>query len=207
MLDDVVKAVKPHGLELHPAKTKILGNLTRRTGRSSSRTTRVQDMDIEILPHSGSLKYLGQLITFQDPMGTEIQHRTRAAWAAFTTHKDELTNKCYPLADRLRLFDSTVTPTALYGAETWTLTEPRRQQLRRTQRRMLRMIIRTPRRRNTDPAHLQNNRGTHAEDFSDESPADITHPTKHNLDQVDGNLLQRNTPSAPDRRREASDHE
>ena len=129
MIDDIAKAVKPHGLELHPDKTKIMSNLTRRKGRARSQTARVQNMDIEILPHSSKLKYLGQMITFHNPMETDIQHRTRAAWAAFTARKQELTNKHYPLSHRLRLFNSTVTPTALYGAETWTLTEPLRQQL------------------------------------------------------------------------------
>ena len=129
MLDDIVRAAKPHGLELHPNKTKILSNQTKRTGRASSHSARVQDMDIEIIPHEGSLKYLGQLISFHEPMETEIHHRTRAAWASFTSRKQELTSKHYPLAHRLRLFNSTVTPTALYGAETWTLTEPLRQHL------------------------------------------------------------------------------
>eukprot|EP00959_Pyramimonas_sp_CCMP1952_P342740 7180188-Pyramimonas_sp.AAC.1 len=104
-----------------------MSNLTRRTGRASSRTARVQDMDIEILPYEGSLKYLGQLISFHSPMETEVHHRTRAAWAAawvsFTSHKQELTSKQYSLAHPPRLFNSTVTPTALHGTEVWTLTE------------------------------------------------------------------------------------
>ena len=55
-----------------------------------------------------------------------------------------------------------------YGAETWTLTEPLKQQLRRTQRRMIRIIIGTPRRRtaaptpHNDPAADQNNTRHHS---------------------------------------------
>ena len=40
-------------------------------------------MDIETLPYDGKLKYLGQTISFHDPMGTEIHQRTKVAWAAF----------------------------------------------------------------------------------------------------------------------------
>ena len=87
------------------------------------------NMDIEILPHEAVRKYLGQFISFHKPTETEIHHRTRAAWASFNSRKQALTNKHYPVAHRLRLFNRGVTPapTELYGAETWTLTEPLRQ--------------------------------------------------------------------------------
>eukprot|EP00959_Pyramimonas_sp_CCMP1952_P005596 117559-Pyramimonas_sp.AAC.1 len=68
-------------------------------------------------------------------MHTEVQRRIKAGWAAFTARKEELTAKHDPLKHRLRLFEGTVTPTVLYGAATWTLTEPLRQQLRCNHRR------------------------------------------------------------------------
>lgn len=46
----------------------------------------------------------------------------------------------YSLNDRLRFFHGTVTPTILYGSETWTMTKELEQQLQRTQRKILRMI-------------------------------------------------------------------
>eukprot|EP00959_Pyramimonas_sp_CCMP1952_P361646 7573952-Pyramimonas_sp.AAC.1 len=117
MLDDIVRETRLHGLELHPSKTNILSNQTRRTGRVSSRTARFQDTDIEIVPYEGSVTYLGQLISFNESMETGIHHRTRTVWASFTSRKQELTSKHYPLAHRLRLFSSTAASTALYGAE------------------------------------------------------------------------------------------
>eukprot|EP00959_Pyramimonas_sp_CCMP1952_P224892 4702557-Pyramimonas_sp.AAC.1 len=84
---------------------------------ASSRTARFQDMAIETVPYEGSIKYLGQLISFHKPMETGIHHHTRAAWASFTSRKQELTSKHYPLAHRLRFFNSTAAPPALYGAE------------------------------------------------------------------------------------------
>ena len=53
----------------------------------------------------------------------------------------------YSLNDRLRLVHGTVTPTVLYGSETWTMTKELEQKLQRTQRKMLRMIVQILRRR------------------------------------------------------------
>ena len=62
-------------------------------------------------------------------------------------HKAELTNKKYSLKCRLRLFDSVVTPTVLYGCSSWTFSVAMNQKLQTTQRRMLRMILGVGRRR------------------------------------------------------------
>ena len=62
-------------------------------------------------------------------------------------HKEELTCKSYTLRNRLRLFDSVVTSSALYGAAAWTLTQASQTKLQRTQRKMLRMIFGSGRRR------------------------------------------------------------
>ena len=126
-----------------------MSSLTRRTSCANATHAKVNGMDIEILPHTGNIKYLGQTITFHDLMETELNNRLKAAWSTFTRHRQELTSSYYPLAHRLRLFNSTVTPCALYAAGTWTLTEPLRRKLQSCQRRMLRIIINTPRRYNT----------------------------------------------------------
>ena len=149
MLIDVVQAARPHGLELHPAKTKIMSNVTRRTGRAKASKLEVCGMGVDILPHAGSIKYLGQTISFNDATQTEVQNRIKAAWATFTKHKQELTSTHYPLQHRLRLFNGVVTPTILCASATWTVTTAIRQQLRSTQRRMLRMIVNTPRKKAT----------------------------------------------------------
>ena len=70
-----------------------------------------------------------------------LNHRIAAAWASFSSHRKELTNKRYPLKCRLRLFDATVTATVLYSCESWTLKLDQQRRLRKVQRCMLRMII------------------------------------------------------------------
>ena len=139
------------GLELHPEKTKIISS-TNRQNRPRNKYTQVGDMRIEILARAGTLKYLGQQITFDDARRVELSHRIRGGWAKFMEHKDELTRKTYALSDRLRLFDAVVSPAVLYGSETWTLTKEMERGLRTTQRRMLRAILGQGRRRIQGPA-------------------------------------------------------
>jgi hypothetical protein len=135
------------GLLLHPDKTKILANAVHGRGRPRRKHASVNDMEIEIIPFASSLKYLGRLVGFDKPHHDELEHRIRQAWKAFMAHKSELTCKAYSLRDRLRLFDSIVGPTVLYGSASWCLTKESQVLLQRTQRKMLRMILGSPRRR------------------------------------------------------------
>eukprot|EP00959_Pyramimonas_sp_CCMP1952_P207547 4341376-Pyramimonas_sp.AAC.1 len=111
MLGDIIQTAKQHGLLLHPDKTKIMSNLTRRAGRSKEPKVDVCGMNIEIVPYAGAIKYLGQMISFNEPAQTEVNHRIKAAWAACAANRQELTSKHYPLKHRLRLFQGTVAPT------------------------------------------------------------------------------------------------
>ena len=110
-------------------------------------------MNIEILPLTGAVKYLGWKFSFDHFQGIELQNRIRVAWAKFMAQKQELTGKDYALKVRLRLFEAVVSPCLLYGCEAWTLTKTDEYLLQRTQRKMLRMISGAKRRmvqRSTD---------------------------------------------------------
>ena len=72
----------------------------------------------------------------------EIDQRIRCAWAAFVKHH-QLTSKSYQPRHRLRLFTSVVSPSMMYGAETWNVTSERENQIRTKQKRMRRIIIQT----------------------------------------------------------------
>ena len=98
-------------------------------------------MQIEILPHRGGTKYLGRFLTFRAPQDAELTNRINNAWRKFGCHKQELTSKCYPLRQRLRLFEATVSATALYGSSAWTLTKQQEDRLRKSQRQMLRKVL------------------------------------------------------------------
>jgi len=118
---------------------------TKNAGRN--RYADVNGMQVEIVPRAQPVKYLGAHISCESRQELELKHRIRAAWAKFTAQKQELTSKSYALPQRLRLFDAVVNPTALYASSTWTMTRCMEQELCRTQRRMLRMILGAGRRR------------------------------------------------------------
>ena len=107
----------------------------------------IDDDKVEILSDEQSTKYLGRKLTFHDYHHTELANRIAMAWRKFNQLHDELTSKRYPLHSRLRLFSGAVTPTVMHGCTSWTLTKDLLLTLRRAQRRMLRLIVNTPRRR------------------------------------------------------------
>jgi hypothetical protein len=157
MRDDLHGGAAATGLQLHPDKTKIIHNEHTTKPRRIPQHVNISGMTIEILPPSGSLKYLGRHLTFKEPHKTEIEHRIAAAWRKFHCLRQELTSPNYSLNDRLRLFHSTISATVLYGSEAWTMTQELEHRIRKTQRQMLRMIFHSPRRRHTinpQPQHM-----------------------------------------------------
>ena len=145
MIAHLSMEAKKSGLVLHPDKTKILHNNWAKT-RNIPTHTNANGMQIEVLKTDETTKYLGRKLSFSDPHRVELESRISCAWRKFYVLKHELTGKHYSLNDRLRLFHGTVTPTALYGCETWALSSELEHRLRKTQRQMLRMILRVPRR-------------------------------------------------------------
>ena len=148
MIGELAEEARSTGLELHPDKTKILHNVSRRKPQQQPDYVQINNLKVEVLPCSAAQKYLGRKLSFTTPHQIEVENRIAAAWRKFCLLKRELTTNTYPLRDRLRLFHGTVTPTALYACTSWTLTQELENRLRRTQRQMLRMILGSPRRRN-----------------------------------------------------------
>ena len=147
MLTDVSEAVRDCGLTLHSGKTKILCNLRWRRGEHRQEQVTVGKMKIDLLTRDAGTKYLGRKICFSNPHGSELDSRIAIGWRKFFALKQELTSKSYPLKQRLRLFDAVITPCVLYGAACWTLTAESENVLRKAQRRMLRIVAGSGRRR------------------------------------------------------------
>eukprot|EP00973_Karenia_brevis_P086494 11995943-Karenia_brevis.AAC.1 len=73
---------------------------------------------------------------------TELDHRLAMGWAAFFKLKGALCNRRVSLADRIALFESSVTPSVLYACGTWTMNADMEHKLRCARRRMLGRMIR-----------------------------------------------------------------
>lgn len=96
---------------------------------------------VEVLATGGQTTYLGRSINLTDMDDTELQSRMAKAWAKFGVFRSELTDRAIPMHLRARLFDAVITPTILYGNETWTMKRQRQLSLRAVQRRMMRRLI------------------------------------------------------------------
>ena len=102
-------------MKMHTGKTKIIFNGVGRQGAPVLDEVEVAGEVIEVLGADKSTIYLGKALHLQDVHDTEIKHRVSRAWAKFAIYRTQLTDKDYPLTSRLRLFNSIVTPTVLYG--------------------------------------------------------------------------------------------
>ena len=139
MLSDMAEECAKVGLKLHPEKTKILHNNIG-YGRHVKEAS-IGEMVIEVLGADSSTMYLGRLLSLADPHDTELQHRTKKAWAKFASYREELTNKDIPVKLRMKLFNGVVTPTMLYGCCSWVLTTSREKKLQATQMHMIRTML------------------------------------------------------------------
>ena len=96
----------------------------------------------------------------------------------------------------MKLFDGTVTPTFLYGCAAWTLTGDLKKRIQATQRRMLRMIIQTPPRKNkTTPDVNTQDRTPHQEQQQTAPTAQTAQTAEHILHEQ---LNQDHSPRRPD---------
>ena len=110
---------------------------------------KIDDGLVRILLLGEGHKYLGRKLC-ADPRlrtETELKNRIAKAWGAYAKHRHILANRSIPLQLRMKLFEATVTPTALFALPSLTLTATQYACLARAQRKMLRNIVgwvRTP---------------------------------------------------------------
>jgi hypothetical protein len=67
MLEDLKNAAQSVGLLIHPGKSKVLTNAYVTSTRNVPSSIKFGEDSMEVLPYSGSLKWLGRKVTFEDP--------------------------------------------------------------------------------------------------------------------------------------------
>ena len=175
MLTQLQQEARQYGLELHPDETKILTNLSKRRGRNARTSVDINGSPVAIIHYHQHLKYLGRKLSFDEYHKTELDNRIAAGWRKFHLLRHKLTSKHYPLTSRLRLFNSTVTPTVMYSCAAWTLNKDMAATLRRAQRRMLRLIVNTPRRTTQQTHHSDDDTNTANDATSNTSDTNLEH--------------------------------
>lgn len=106
MLADINSEAQKYELEVHHDNTKILWN--GRGRGTNARTVRVAHKEFDVLKPSATTDCLGRLFSFTDTHDVELDNRLSKAWKTFAVFKEELTDKSYPLGQRLKLFRSVV---------------------------------------------------------------------------------------------------
>ena len=71
----------------------------------------------------------------------EVSHRIACAWQAYAKHRSALLDHNIPVKLRARLFEATVSPCALFGLASLTLTRADIKQIGATQRKMLQLSL------------------------------------------------------------------
>ena len=141
MVADLSKEASKFGLNIHMGKTVVLSN------RSSHRPASVKcgSAWVKVADPSDTERYLGRKVSITAFHETEFQNRMASAWGAFFKFKASLCNRHVPLKYRVKLFESCVTPCALYSCGTWTVTAEMQRKLITTRRKMIRWIVSVPR--------------------------------------------------------------
>ena len=136
MLHDELAAV---GLHMHESKTKILTS----PGVCEQASINVRGLPIEILTPAASHRYLGRMLSLDAStrVTTEVGNRMRLAWWKFNQHRRWLTNRHIPLALRMRFFELTVRPTAVFALHVLPLGAQCRERIDATERKMKRCIV------------------------------------------------------------------
>ena len=138
MLKDVITEMSKLGLNLNVDKCKV------QCSQSVIRPRKVLEVNgvsLQVVDREEGFKVLGTTFTLDGSTKAEFESRLNAAWAKFHEMKPLLCKKDANMNKRLRLFEASVSKTALWCADSWTLSVKQKRHLRAVQRAMLRRMV------------------------------------------------------------------
>ena len=125
-------------LDLNASKTKILTNEVQ-----AEQFISVGGVQISIVAENDKHKYLGRYLSgaFENRSIIEVAHRLQCGWQKFGHYSSTLLNKNVSMKLRLKLFDSVVSPSLLFGLHVLPLSKNSMDKIMVCQRKMLRKIV------------------------------------------------------------------
>ena len=131
------------GLNMNIDKTKILSTATNRQGENSADYIDIGSDLVEVLAVDECHKYLGRKLCLSQTLRAhaDVGNRLGLAWAKFRANQHILCNKHVPVKLRLKFFNSTISPTALFGSSSLSIGTELRGLYGRTERKMMRSIV------------------------------------------------------------------
>ena len=139
LLDEVFIS---HGLSINVSKTETM--ILNHTNLNSEYPKSIINLRNEPLQNSMEFKYLGSLISQNEPNTGEIEinHRIQMAHAKFASMSNLLQNSAIYLKTRIKFLNSFVRSRLTYSCQNWNLTNSQFQRLDVTYRTLLRRMIR-----------------------------------------------------------------
>ena len=143
MLETLTQELSEVGLDLNAKNTKLFTTDVPVSRSETPCLVEVSGEFVEVVQRDKVHKYLGIALPgdLQQRGHAMVSHRIRCAWAKYHTFKPYLVDKHVDVALRFKLFDSVVTPSAMYGLSSAPLTQKHIHSLSVAQRKMLRNIV------------------------------------------------------------------
>ena len=140
MLESLADCFAHYGLELNTKKTKIFSSAT---CDDTVETVSTKAGIVEILPAGSTHKYLGRMWpgNLTERGHTAVSNRIGCSWGKFSELGHTLKNRYINIKQRLKLFDTCISPALLYSLDTCPLTGADFERIDATQRKMLRHIV------------------------------------------------------------------
>ena len=133
-LRELKKAMSKWGMKIHWGKTKVM--MVSRQGEECKVC-----VDGEEIEQVQNMKYLGAILSAEGTCGEKIEHRVgAAARVRGAMRKEVLERRELKKATKMRVYNSMVIPTMLYGSETWTMMKRHESRLGATEMAYLRRV-------------------------------------------------------------------
>ena len=138
MVELLIEEFAKFGLELNASKTKFITNDV-----VEYMFVDIGGSMVSIVDSTAEHRFLGRYLSgdLDRRANVEVQHRIKTAWMKFGQHTNTLCNRNISIKLRMKLFDSVVSPSLLFGLAILPLQVSCIEKLDIIQRKMLRKIV------------------------------------------------------------------